>query len=281
MEPQVFQDSDMFILPQSPSLAYHRRHDQEKLSVHCGQRKLLLSEIQFLTRFWDPQSIPNPLVVYAGAAPGIHIPFLSSLLPQITFHLYDPAHFALRPSSKIQLFQRIFRDSDAKKYHKNNSILFFISDIRTADHHTMSESENEFAVDDDMRKQQKWYNIMQPQAALLKFRLPYAYPTVPRDYSYLSGYLFKQVWAPQTTTEIRLVPFNSSEISYDIEKFGNQMFYHNTILRERTSFLNPLTQTLTPCDPPELLNDFDSVAELSILTDYLRKNGKFTNEHGN
>ncbi len=39
---------------------------------HWGQLKLLLSEIEFLTPYYEC----NYLVVYAGAAPGVHVPIL-------------------------------------------------------------------------------------------------------------------------------------------------------------------------------------------------------------
>ncbi len=49
-----------------PTLPYRRRKGEEKTVVHWGQRKLLLSEIEFLT-LYGQEGHP---VVYAGAAPG-------------------------------------------------------------------------------------------------------------------------------------------------------------------------------------------------------------------
>ena len=48
--------------------------------LHWGQRKLLLSEIEFLTLY----AAPGDLVLYAGAAPGGHIPYLARPLPTPT-----------------------------------------------------------------------------------------------------------------------------------------------------------------------------------------------------
>ena len=47
---------------------------------HWGQRKLLLSEVEFFTTFFDP--LASALVIYAGAAPGHHIPLLSEMFPR-------------------------------------------------------------------------------------------------------------------------------------------------------------------------------------------------------
>jgi len=49
------------------------------------------------------------------------------------------------------------------------------------------------------------------------------------------------------------------------------MFYFNTITRETESFLNPLDGSGKQVDPPELLNDYDSIAETTILIEYLNK----------
>ena len=44
-------------------------------------------------------------VLYAGAAPGIHIEYLSFLFKNHTFHLYDPNEFKLKASERILIYQ--------------------------------------------------------------------------------------------------------------------------------------------------------------------------------
>ena len=57
---------------------------------HWGQRKLLFSEIEFLTLYGHLAKT----VVYAGAAPGTHINYLSKeLFPEHKWVLVDPAPF--------------------------------------------------------------------------------------------------------------------------------------------------------------------------------------------
>lgn len=135
----------------------------------------------------------------------------------------------------------------------------------------MSPQENEKAVIEDMRQQERWYKAIAPVKALLKFRPPYAYEFIPRYFHYLAGYLLKQAFAPQTTTETRLVPYDTTEADYDVIKYGDQMFYHNTVIREQTTFENPFTGDATPIDYPELTNDFDSTLEIYILIEYVIK----------
>jgi hypothetical protein len=72
-----------------------------KSGVHIGQRKLFLSEIQFLTNFYikNPQLLKSKkivYVVYAGAAPAHHTFYLATYFPHIRFILVDPNRFELR-----------------------------------------------------------------------------------------------------------------------------------------------------------------------------------------
>ena len=62
--------------PTAPQREYYRRKAEKEIKtmVHWGQRKLLIAELEFLTFFWDPEIVPHPTIVYAGAAGGDHIP---------------------------------------------------------------------------------------------------------------------------------------------------------------------------------------------------------------
>jgi cap2 methyltransferase len=263
---------DMIISSSSPQLAYRERRSEEKKAVHWGQRKLLLSEIQFFTLFYDFQKNNFPIIVYAGAAPGIHIKILSELFPNFTFHLYDPAAFVegLHNGKTIFTYNQLFTDLDAKTWENRNDV-YFISDIRTADYKVMSESEVEDSISGDMQLQLGWYNIIKPVNSLLKFRLPWPDRWPSPTYEYLSGYLFKQVWAPQSSTEGRLVS-NNNLLNWNIKEYEEAMFYFNDIMREQFTYLDPLTDRPTMgLDPPELKSDYDSTAEVIILRDYLLK----------
>jgi hypothetical protein len=76
--------------------------------IHWGQRKLLLSEIEFLTKF----SVPGATVLYAGAAPGTHTLYLIELFPELKFVLVDPAPFSnkLKEGPQCLLRQEFFTD---------------------------------------------------------------------------------------------------------------------------------------------------------------------------
>ena len=270
-----FTQSDLFLNPNDPEMEYRRRHDEEKVSIHWGQRKLLLTLIQFISLFWDTK-ITKPIIVYAGAAPGTNIGFVSELFPEAEFHLYDPAPFKIKQSSKVHIYQQYFMDEDAKKWANRNDV-YFISDIRTADHTKAKDlDENEAQIQKDMEMQMRWFQIINPVQGHLKFRLPYTGGNRPPRVDYLYGYVFKQVFAPQTTTETRLVPVKGEDgnwmfVSWSCKKYQEQMFYHNVVIREKFKYKNPFTHDQKPIDGMELTNDWDSRAEAQVWMDYLTK----------
>src|SRR5260221_10941961 len=61
---------------------YYKTEKSKRTSVSFGQLKLLMCELEFLTIYWKPNKVPNPIVVYAGASSGVHINILTKLFPQ-------------------------------------------------------------------------------------------------------------------------------------------------------------------------------------------------------
>lgn len=271
---EILKDDD----PEEP---YRRRQDEEKKGISWGQRKLLLSLVSFLSKYLD-KNIKNPVVVYAGAAPGINIGIAAKLFPNITWHLYDPAKFKLKTdlTRKIIVYPKKFTDQIAEYWSKHNNI-YFISDIRTADYTKLKDlNENEQQILGDMEMQKRWVEIIRPLCSQLKFRLPYDIPGMPDQIEYLDGVIYKTPWSPQTSTETRLVVTNLGVNSpfayrtYSCQKYQSQLFHHNVIVRETYKFENDCM------DPPELLDEFDSCCEVLIWKDYLNYLGSSVSEAG-
>jgi len=63
-------------------------------SIHLGQRKLFLCELQFLTQQMKSKD-DECYVIYAGAAPSNHTYMLKYFFPNIKFILVDPRSFDL------------------------------------------------------------------------------------------------------------------------------------------------------------------------------------------
>lgn len=290
---------------------YRTRSQENKTSVHWGQRKLHLSEVEFFTIFWDPVKIPEPICVYAGAASGTHIELLSIMFPRILFHLYDPAPFTVKETDKIKIFNDYFTDETCLKYAGRNDV-FFVCDIRTADYRSSQEKallkrgfdnvdlekmeariksnplikeafdeaavENNEQIKGDMEMQQNWVLLINPEHAYLKFRLLFSLDGKDRIQRYLKGTIFWQTWPPHTSAETRLKPVKNDNGVYElgdwsILEYEELCFNHNSIIREQSKYRNIFTGTDDPIDSPELLNDFDSVSEAFILKLYFEKFG--------
>jgi len=237
-------------------MPYRRRAGEEKTVVHWGQRKLLMSEIEFLTLHGRDATT----VVYAGAAPGTHINYLAGLFPELHWVLVDPAPFTCHPSPSIEVRQELFTDDMAREFAaEGRPPMLFISDVRSVDWmKATDEAEVEARVAADMAMQQRWVELMRPVWSMLKFRLPWP----PGKTPYLDGSIFLPVWGPITTTECRLVVPGGAPIrEYDNTKHEQQMFFFNTTLRP----------ALYPHDVSGVGIDhcYDCRAEVHILSQYI------------
>ena len=185
------------------SIKYVNNHIPN-INVHMGQRKLFLSELQFLVD--NAYSTVSSVVVYAGAAPGNHTKFLASLFPNIKFILVDPAKFivkgeylqtvddhpmdlartkeivktAMKGTKQIYIINDFFTSILAEELREYS--ILFISDIRT------NSDASEFPKDSDLvwnyAQQYIWIKLMNPIMAMTKFRHPF-YLTKNPEYTEL------------------------------------------------------------------------------------------------
>ncbi|MEM2986517.1 MAG: hypothetical protein QXV60_00250 [Nitrososphaerota archaeon] len=285
----IFTFNNLFLNTDAKRLEYREISQEETRLIHWGQRKLLLSEIEFFTLFWNENQVPNPICVYAGAAPGIHIPILSSLFPSFVFHLYDKEEFKIQETDRIKIFKEYFTNEKAKEY-SNRRDVFFISDIRrTGLKELKTEVEKEKAKElnekmswEDKLLQQNWVLLMNPIHALLKFRLPYPLDRKDKKERYLRGVVLWQPWN-RLSGETRLVPMKNKDYEYEVGdwstlEYEQWCFYHNIVERQQNFYKNIFTNTNEPIDGQELLNDFDSILEAYILKLYFTKIGLSANE---
>lgn len=258
-----------------------------KKFIHRGQRKLLLSEVDFLVREWkyikktiNKKKMSNndsiPIVLYIGAAPGTHITLLASMFPKFEYHLYDKVkysptliQYSKNPNFKIKLFNEYFTDELAHKYTEMNRPIIMITDIRGLEIRKIKKSSNlnynplyDTIVDDDMIKQMEWYSIMMPITALFKFRLPWQ----DKITKYLDGKVYFQCWQGGFSTESRLIPTHNTEreniayTEYSNKQYEQIMYYFNTHNRV----------TYYPHDIPYYGHCYDCISEINILRSYLQ-----------
>jgi len=190
---------------------------QGSVQTHSGQRKLLINEIIFLTKFGHLAK----LVVYIGAAPGEHFQIVSRMFPTHEFHLWDPSKFnvpaAIRKDTgqgNVVIFNRKFTHQEALGYRNRGVKLLFISDLRillmgvhapdpTPKALEAFKRSDEAALHNDNIFQMQLVNIMNPVRAMLKFRLPFT--EIGENYLYPLGQIWVQPWAKPTSAETRLI----------------------------------------------------------------------------
>ncbi|RNA27762.1 hypothetical protein BpHYR1_053876 [Brachionus plicatilis] len=218
-----------------------KEKDQDRTSVHFGQRKLFLSEVEFLTNccFEIPKEkmFKKIILIYAGAAPGLHLEFLSQMFPFIKFVLIDPAKMAFEPTDKIRINQEYFTHEMALDLREefNSDIILFISDIRRfGPGAKLTDAEIENEILEDMQNQMDWYHILKPFRSLFKFRLPYVEnrPNAKHTLDYLEGDIYFQIWPPNSSSETRLYVREKAKLkTYDCLKYENQLYYFNNVER--------------------------------------------------
>lgn len=217
------------------SRVLHRRSRRAKYDskspsscTHWGQLKLLVSEIEFLTPFFG-ESLH---VVYAGAAPGVHVPVLAIMFPTMHFILVDPQESMISNGQypNIEVIAGLMTNTLAAEFASLYSPdLLFISDVRVGSGTpNESGSAQQLRIQRDMDAQRGWLERMCPLKSILKFRLPW----IKGETNYLSGRIYLPVYGKRLTHEARLVVTKDAPASnYDNQLYEGQMAYFNQVLR--------------------------------------------------
>ena len=223
---------------------------------HWGQRKLLLTEIEFLTKYGRDEKYT---VVYAGAAPGSHLTLLGSLFPDLDFVLIDDKEFSIKPSQNVQIRTGKFSQDIARYYTDGARKIIFICNVRT----NRAQADGQYDGKEDMDNQLNWSRLMKPRAALLNFRLPRQRGKTP----YLEGHQIIEPWTSKRPSECRLVVKKDARmIDYDNEEFEENLLRFQNITRVlyyKHDMDDVAAEGLDHC--------YDCRAEIFILEEYLYK----------
>lgn len=210
-------------------------------TLYFGQLKLLISEIQFLAYInsLNYNFSSKSLIIYIGSAPGNHISCLIKLFPKeikyffidIRRHHSSLINLEIKNEYDINIITK-WVDDDFIKEFKNKYIDFdiiFICDIRDA--------ENIKNINNDMKLQLNWYNILNPIYSLLKFRFNFVELNIENNddlyYNYLDGLIFHQAYKKKFSSESRLfVKQNAKMVKYNMLKYEQQMVYYNLYTRK-------------------------------------------------
>ena len=97
----------MYAFDQLGTVPYAQGLGIKRFGCHAGQRKLLLTEIQFLT-CCGPEA---DLIIYIGSAPGEKMPNLLSMFPRMRFLLVDPNYHSFSlPKDEVAF---VYQNPDA------------------------------------------------------------------------------------------------------------------------------------------------------------------------
>lgn len=262
---------------------YRNQSSESCRNAHIGQRKLLLSEMNFLCSATQTNSALT--ILYVGAAPGHHLVILSKLFQKCKFILYDGAPFAKElhdDPTRFELHNEYFTNETCQKY-KDIENLIFISDIRLS---APDKNVFEDQVSRDMEVQRDWVRLLRPKLSLLKFRLPY-FLKHGDTYRYLQGTLYYGIWPKRSSGESRLLvtreDLDKPEVDYDFQAYEETMAYHNDIRRPHqfTDYVRKDRPQFKPYVTPShrLGHDrysptgycacYDCIAELQVFQDYI------------
>ena len=216
---------------------------------HWGQRKLLLSEIEFLTN----HSQDGDLVVYIGSAGGYHFPIIAEMFKKLEYHLWDPAfsidtklqqYIKWKGIENIKIEADYFKDESCERYTNCGKRVLFISDIRIANNTVGSEDIEEngkngitdLSVDKDMLLQAHCILKIQPAASMVKFKTPITFggniSKYFSPYVYLDGKIQLQQLTSPSSLETRLIstkPYKQKV--WDPAYYEGKMFMFNSFYR--------------------------------------------------
>lgn len=185
-------------------------------TVHIGQLKLLLVEIEFLTKYYNPNR--NTLLIYAGSAPGRTQDIINYLFPKLHSFLIDPATHSFDgvwhaikfeknmdnivstiqkdlnksnlvdndQSHNFYILEDLFTDElaiELGSLDRTNLDILFMSDIRTR-----INTERDYPTNLDIlwnsSQQYNWVNFIKPNAYSLKFHPYYNFDPITMDEKY-------------------------------------------------------------------------------------------------
>jgi hypothetical protein len=217
-----------FIRDNSPETPYRPLYIPWARHLHWGQLKLMLTEIWFLNHVQKQRCLTGDKrrirFIYAGAAHGFHLAFLSKMFPDVEFDLYDPGHFKILPiKDKINIINDLFLDKYVEKYTNHDEEYYLLcSDIRM--------KPTEESIKRDQELQLSWWKKIKPEWTMFKYRLPYDSRGVTE---YPDGHILIQPFPPKNSTETRIIIEKDAVMKdWSDEKYEKQLYHHNNHMRD-------------------------------------------------
>ena len=240
-------------------------------------RKQLLSIIEFLTIYWEPEEDKIATLLYIGSTTGVLFPVLLKLFTNLRIVCYNGGDnerkYQVEASDNLLLFNRDINDEEIEEYKGN---VFLVLDVKNYVKKDFQGTKEEVYEKINSKRivnlilQKEYYEKIKPIEALLTFTLPYPKSQSPETFEYLNGTVYFCAWNGNHSTETKLVPIYGSTKKWDLIEYESILFYRNEIDRKTRSYSNEYSKSKA-LDPPELTTDFDSNLEIAILGKYCKK----------
>lgn len=287
----LFNDEHVFVPINDPDAARRPwiEHIASPPTIAAQQLRLFAAELAFLCTVPDlTDNLENHVLIYAGAAPGGHIPYLAALFPKVRFYCYDPEPVSFAATEQITVIRAPFTERLAHYWReKAGDKIIFISDIRTP---VWAGREYEGEVE-FMNLQADIMSVMLPKYYSVRFRIPYAIINAGEPFPYFNGHLMFQPFGNSLTMELHLVGRLGNVIAgrdafnYPSRVLEELMFYHNTEVRPQTRLhANTYTMDDKPFSGPHAAffdNSYDCTYLMYIVDLYMRRTDaivRFTSE---
>ena len=254
----------MIITDNIPEIKYQAKNQpgvkHNKSNYKSGQRKLLVTEIEFLTVYGHL----SDTVLYIGSAPGYHLDILINSFPNIKkWIFYDIGETKIKYINRdnIEIHKEYFTCDLAKEYKDIKPL--FISDIRRyhllSGKHSVKEADR--IIVEDMQLQKELVENGNFIMSSLKFRLPWEWETDTTRY--FDGELHTTPWLGEYSPELRLFTDGKTYREYSHSKIDNQMYWYNTVKRREDS------QEMKDLKYKQY--DYDQVLEYNIIKKYIKE----------
>ena len=264
ISPMKFDPKDRFLDLKSPVTSYDISAPHDITTEHWGTRKLLLTDIEFLTQ---NVGMGKCSVIYIGAAPGLHINYLSELFPDLDFVLIDTQTIKAKKTSKIHFRLGDVVQNIVEEYAKSKKELLLICNVHTFG----SQDYIEETILRDIKKQAEWHLRMKPIASLLTFRLP----PKTRRIQFLEGSIVLQPWSSRRTSVCRLLVRKDARIKeYDVTTLKACLAHFQNVLR-----IMYYEHDLEDSNVDGLDHCYDCRSEIFILSQYLKKVQRIPDEN--
>lgn len=224
-----------------PRRPFEVRRDQMSL-VSWRSRKLLLSDIEFLTKFGKR----SQKIIYSIPGDISHIQRLVSMFPKHQFLVFNLS--GQRPRG-IKSFPEIIDEQKAKAYSGQN--VLFIS-------HLDYEKDRQVHYE-NTRRQLSSLNVMKPIASSITMMYPFQ-----KDIDYPAGELYFPVWGSYLPSEAQMYidsEIHKSTMEISNSGFMERLWYFLTTRRPSTYSHD--------FDVPQIDHCYDCKSETVILSEYL------------